>query len=143
MNQLPNPDYAPEFYTSVPAKRLFAWIVDGLVICALCAAVVVFTAFIGLFFIGFLFLIIGFCYRIVTLANGSATWGMRFAGIELRDFSGARLTLPQAVLHTLAYSVSFAFFPIQCISIVLMLTNAQGQGIADMFTGTVMLNRRA
>lgn len=143
MPALPDPIYAPEFYASVPAKRLVAWFVDGLIICAICAAVVVSTAFIGLLFLGALFLMTGFAYRVVTLANGSATWGMRFSGIELRDSSGARLDLGQAVMHTFAYSVALTFAPLQLISIVLMLTTARGQGLGDMFVGTVMLNRKA
>ncbi|MBT8156117.1 RDD family protein [Epibacterium ulvae] len=143
MPALPDPNYSPEFYASVPAKRLFAWFVDGLIICAICIAFVVGTAFIGLFFLGALFLMVGFAYRVITIANGSATWGMKFAGIELRDLGGARLNLGQAVLHTLAYSVSLAFVPLQLVSIVLMLTTAKGQSLADMFVGTVMINRKA
>ena len=143
MPALPDPTYAPEFYASVPAKRLFAWFVDGLIICALCMAVVIGTAFVGLFFLGFLFLVVGFAYRVVTIASGSATWGMRFAGIELRDAHGARLYIGQAVMHTLAYTVCLGFVLLQFVSIVLMLTSARGQGLPDMFMGTVMLNRKA
>lgn len=143
MPALPDPSYAPEFYASVPTKRLFAWFVDGFIICGICLAIVVGTAFVGLFFLGALFVMVGFAYRVVTIANGSATWGMKFAGIELRDLSGARLNLGQALLHTLAYSVSLTFMPLQLVSIVLMLTTSQGQSLADMFVGTVMLNRKA
>ncbi len=117
--------------------------VDVIITCALVAAGVIATAFVGLFFMGFFFLLFGFAYRVVTLANGSATWGMRFAGIELRDTNGGKLDLGQAFLHTLAFSVCFAIFPLHVVSAVLMLTSAQGQGLPDHFVGTVMLNRKA
>ncbi|WP_416361582.1 RDD family protein, partial [Leisingera sp.] len=79
----------------------------------------------------------------VTIANGSATWGMRFAGIELRDGSGQRLGSGLAALHTAGYSLSLALPVLQVISVILMLTSARGQGLTDHFLGTVMLNRRA
>ena len=35
-----------------------------------------------------------FVYRTATLAGGSATWGMRFTGIEFRRGDGTRFDLP-------------------------------------------------
>lgn len=143
MTALPDPDYQAEFYASVPAKRLLAWIVDSLLILLLSTAAVVLTAFVGLFVWPLLYLLVGFAYRVATIANGSATWGMRFAGIELRDGSGRRLDGGQAVLHTAVYSLSLAIPVLQVISVILMLTSARGQGLTDHMLGTVMLNRRA
>jgi len=143
MYHLPDPDRQPEFYSSVPAKRLVAWIVDTLLILALCVLAVVGTAFVGLFIWPFLYLTIGFIYRTVTIANGSATWGMRFAGIEIRDADGERLDAGQALLHTLGYTVSIAVPILQVISVVFMLTSQRGQGLTDMILGTTALNRRA
>ncbi len=143
MYNLPDPDRQPEFYASVPVKRLLAWIVDMFVILLLCLAGVLLTAFVGAFFFGLLWLMLGFCYRVVTLANGSATWGMRFVGIEIRTADGNRLDLPMALAHTAGYTVSIVFPLLQVISIVMMLTGARGQGLTDAFMGTVALNRRS
>ncbi|MGR3758919.1 RDD family protein [Roseobacteraceae bacterium NS-SX3] len=142
MTALPDPDYQAEFYASVPAKRLLAWVADTVIILALSAGAVVLTAFTGLLIWPLLYLAVGFAYRVVTIANGSATWGMRFAGIELRGLDGRRLDMGQAVLHTAGYSISIAFPLLQLISVVLMLTTARGQGLTDGVLGTVMLNRR-
>lgn len=142
MTALPDPDYQAEFYASVPSKRLLAWVVDSIVIFALSAAAVVLTAFTGLLIWPLLFLVIGFAYRTVTIAQGSATWGMRFAGIELRNGTGQRLDSTEAVLHTVGYSLSLTFPVLQVISVILMLTSARGQGLSDHLLGTVMLNRR-
>lgn len=143
MFNLPDPDRQPEFYASVPSKRLLAWIVDTLIVLMLSLAAVVLTVFVGAFFFGLLWLVLSFCYRVVTIANGSATWGMRFVGIELRTAEGNRFDLPMALAHTTGYTISIALPILQVISIVMMLTGARGQGLTDAFLGTVALNRRS
>lgn len=143
MTALPDPSRQPWFYESVPSKRLIAWLVDMAIILAMCIIAVPLTGFIGLLIWPFMMLVLGFAYRVVTLANGSATWGMRFAGIELRAQDGSRFDLGLAVAHTLGYSISFAFPVLQVISVVLMLTSARAQGLSDHFLGTVAINRRA
>jgi len=142
MSPLPDPFNQPQFYASVPSKRLIAWILDLVLIVGACVVALPFTAFLGLFFWPVMLLVVGFAYRVVTLANGSATLGMRFAGIEFRDAHGARFDLSLALAHTLGYSVSMAFPILQVISIVLMLTGARGQGLTDVVLGSVALNRR-
>lgn len=142
MTALPDPDFQAEFYASVPAKRLIAWIIDSILIFALSAGAVVLTAFTGLLIWPLLYLAVGFAYRTVTIANGSATLGMHFAGIELRDGEGQRMDSGTAALHTAGYTLSLALPVLQVISVILMLTSSRGQGLTDHFLGTVMLNRR-
>ena len=143
MFHLPDPETQAHFYENVPAKRLLAWIVDAVLIFLVCLAVLPFTAFTGVFFFPFLMLVVGFAYRVVTLAAGSATWGMRLFAIEFRTAQGERFDLGTAFLHTLGYSVSIAIPILQVISIVLMLTTARGQGLTDHVLGTVAMNRRS
>lgn len=143
MTALPDPDIQAEFYSGVVPKRLFAFVIDTVLIFALSAVIVPFTAFLGLLVWPALYLTVGFVYRVATLANGSATLGMRFCGIELREHSGARLDGGTALLHTVGYTISMAVFVLQIISILLMLTTARGQGLSDHLLGTVMLKTRA
>jgi uncharacterized RDD family membrane protein YckC len=138
----PDPDTQPQFYAAVPTKRLVAWILDMVLIVVICLIIVPFTAFTGLFFFPFLMLVVGFIYRIATLAGGSATWGMRLMSVEIRQGDDRPLDGATAFLHTLGYSVSFAIPVLQLISIVLMLTSARRQGLTDMVLGTVALNKR-
>ena len=138
----PDPHTQPEFYEGVPFKRLVAWLVDMALTVVLCLLVLPFTAFSGIFFFPFLWLVVGFVYRWATLATGSATWGMRLMAIELRESDDRRFDGTSALLHTLGYSVSLAFPPLQVLSIVLMLTSERKQGLTDMVLGTVALNRR-
>lgn len=141
--QLPDAETQPEFYHDVNVKRLLAWLVDTILIVVLCLLILPFTAFTGLFFFPFLALVVGFAYRVITLANGSATWGMRLFSVEILNSQGQKLDLSTAFLHTLGLTISFAIFPIQLISVVLMTTSARNQGLSDLALGTVMLNRKA
>ncbi|WP_127112302.1 RDD family protein [Shimia sediminis] len=139
---LPDPDTQPEFYADVPTKRLIAWVIDTVVIVAMSAVVALFTV-VGLFFFAFLLLIIGFIYRTITLTSGSATWGMRLTSLEMRDRTGRRFDFGSAFLHTLGYHVSLSVFPLQLISIGLMLMSSRRQGLTDHVMGSVAINRAA
>ncbi len=143
MTHLPDPDRQPEFYQSVATKRFVAWLFDIAFISLLCTVAILFTAGLGLFILAFIYGVVSFIYRVVTIANGSATLGMRFMGIELRDAFGERMDTGKALAHTAGYFVSMAFPILQLISVIMMLTNARGQGLTDSVLGTVMINRRA
>ena len=140
---LPDPDRQAEFYADIAVKRLFAWIIDSVLISLLCLLILPFTAFTALFFFPLFYLVIGFAYRVVTIANRSATWGMRLVAVEMRTQRGAPLGFGTAVLHTLGYSLSLSFVLPQVISVVLMLTTPRAQGLTDMLLGTVTMNRAA
>ncbi|WP_299558437.1 RDD family protein [uncultured Sulfitobacter sp.] len=139
---LPDPDINPEFYDGVPTKRLLAWVTDVLIISVLTALAVPLTAFTGLFFLPFLFIVISFAYRIITLTRGSATWGMRLFALELRQADDRPFDLPTAFFHTLGYSISWSIPLIQIASAVLMCTTDRRQGVSDLVLGSVALNRR-
>ncbi len=138
----PDPDTQPQFYEGIPTKRLLAWFVDTVVIVLICLMVLPFTVFTGLFFFPLMMLFVGFLYRWATLANGSATWGMRLMSMEFRQSNDRPMDGTTAFLHTLGYSISLSMPFIQVISIILMLTSARCQGLTDMVLGTVPLNRR-
>lgn len=139
----PDPDIQPQFYEGVPSKRLFAWVLDTIIVAGFTLATIPFTLFISLFFLPFVFFILSFAYRVVTLSRGSATWGMRSMAIEFRDRNDEPFDQSQAFLHTVGYSLSIMIAPLQLISIVLMLSSERRQGLTDMVMGTVALNRRA
>lgn len=140
---LPDPYANAEMYADVPTKRLIAWCVDFLAIAAMTVVLVPITLFTALFYLPFLALMVSFLYRWTTLTMGGATWGMRFASIEIRDARGARPDMLTALLHTLGYHVSVAIFPLQLVSIALMLMSERKQGLTDHILGTVALNRRS
>lgn len=143
MLALPDPQTQPDFYKDVPIKRLLAWIIDSLITLALCIVILPLTAFTGIFFFPLLFLSLGFAYRVITLANGSATLGMRLFAIEVRRADGSALDAGTAFAHTLGYTLSWMVPVFQLISVVMMATTERGQGLSDHVMGTAMVNRRA
>ncbi len=134
------PDYDPQLYDGVTIKRGIAWVFDVVLIAMLCALVLPFTAFTGIFFFPLLMLVVGFFYRWFTLAGGSSTWGMRMVGIRFRDHRGAPLGSGLALAHTIGYSISIAIAPLQLISVILMFVTARGQGLTDLVLGTEAIN---
>lgn len=143
LSGLPDPDTQGEFYADVPLKRLIAWAIDATLIFLLAFLISLLSIGVGFFFFGALILAITFIYRTVSLANRSATPGMRLAAIEMRNHRGERFDLATAALHTLAYQVSVSMVVPQIISIVLMLTTARAQGLTDHALGTAAVNRAA
>ena len=141
MSELPDPHLNPALYAGVPGKRLIAWGIDLLVTLAMTLVFIPLTLFTALLYLPILWMVISFLYRWITLANRSATWGMRFAAITLRGPDGGRLTAGQSFLHTLGYFLSTTIAPLQLISVVLMMVSARKQGLTDLVLGTAMLNR--
>lgn len=137
---LPDPELHAGFYEDVAKKRFGAWIIDTVVIGLLAGLVFIFTAFLTIFIAPFIFMVIGFLYRSVSIANHSATPGMRMMGIELRNSDGNRLDGSMAVLHTLGFTVSFTIFLVQLLSVGIMMTSNSGKGLTDMILGTAMIN---
>ncbi|MEP2642141.1 RDD family protein [Roseobacter sp.] len=140
---LPDPQTQPDFYKDVAFKRLLAWVVDAVLTFVACVVILPFTLFTGLFVFPLMFLVVGSIYRVITIATGSATWGMRLFAIELRDATGGRMTASGAAMHTLGYTISWAIAPVQLVSMVMMAITERGQGLSDQVMGTVMINRRA
>lgn len=140
---LPDPVASPGFYADVPSKRLIAFLADSLIIGGLTVILIPFTAFTALFYLPFLAMLVGLVYRTLTLASGSATWGMRMVAIELRTRRGERFDLLTAAGHTLLFTLFLGMVVPLLISVALMLTTPRGQGLHDMILGTAALNRPA
>lgn len=137
---LPDPELHAGFYEDVTKKRFGAWIIDTIAIGLMTGLVIIFTAFLAAFIAPLVFLVIGFFYRTVSIARFSSTPGMRMMGIELRNSDGNRLDGSMAVLHTLGFTLSFAMFIIQLLSVGIMMTGNSGKGLTDMVLGTAMIN---
>ena len=142
-SHLPDPQRQSQFYEGVTIKRFFAWVIDLLIVGLMMVPLMIFTFGLAVFILPFVFTAVSFAYRVLTLAGGSATWGMRMMAIEFRDIDGRRFDLGQAFMHTLGYTVSLMVAPLQLVSIICMFATERGQGLTDMVMNTVALNRRA
>lgn len=138
---LPDPYDREDLYRDIPTKRLIAWVFDVVMIGVITLAL----SFASIFTLPLLlplFLIISFFYRWWALAARSATPGMRFTSIEILSRDGYKLDGTTAFLHTAGYTFSVVTFPVQLVSIVLMLMTARKQGLTDLVLGTAAVNRR-
>jgi uncharacterized RDD family membrane protein YckC len=140
---LPDAVREREFYEGVVAKRFFAWIVDVALIWIVTLILVPMTAFTAIFYLPFLYFVVSFLYRWVALARGSATPGMRIAAIEFRRGDGEKFDTGTALLHVSGYAISIAMFPVQLVSIALMLVTPRKQGLTDLVLGTAAIRRMA
>lgn len=140
---LPDPYSQPEFYADVPLKRLLAFLADTALLLVVTVLVAVLTLGFAVLFLVPLWWLLNFAYRAITLANASATPGMRLVAIEFRTADGQRFDRQTAFLHTAGFMFSFTFFPVQVISMILMATSPRAQGLTDQIMGCVAINRRA
>ncbi|MEX2519739.1 MAG: RDD family protein [Paracoccaceae bacterium] len=137
---LPDPETDRQFYEGVPARRLFAFVIDVVLVWGITLAVGVLTLGIGFLMLGFVLAAVDFIYRVSTISNRSATWGMRLARIELRARNGRRFDLAHAAGHTIAFYIALAFTPLQLVSVILMAGSAMGRGLHDIPFGSTMIN---
>lgn len=145
MSGLPDPDRDQRFYAGVPSRRLAAWVVDLIVTLGIGVPLALvfglMTLGVGLALFPLILLGVGFFYRVATIASGSATWGMRLMGIELRRQDGTRFDLTAAFLHTALYTVCIGVMILQVASVVGMLGTRYGQGLPDLVLRSAMINR--
>ena len=145
MSGLPDPESDRDFYVGVATRRLAAWIIDAVLILLIGVplALIFGVATLGFGFVLFPMILLGvsFAYRTLTIAGGSATWGMRFVGIELRLSDGSRFGFAAAAVHTAAYLVCFAVFVLQFISCVMIAGTRYGQGLPDLLLGSTAIHR--
>lgn len=140
---LPDPDRHADFYSGTAMKRGLAWIVDTAIILAICVLILPFTAFTALFFWPVFYITIGFLYRWITMARGSATWGMRLVSVSFLDRTGRAFDAGSAFVHTALYTVCISSIVPQLISIASMLVTPRGQSIPDLILGSVCVNGAA
>ena len=141
--QLPDPVLDAQFYAGVPIKRLFAWMIDVVVVFVITIALVLLTIGLGIFVFPLLLFGANLAYRILSLRKWSATLGMRLMGIEVRNMHGNRLEPNEAVFHTGLYIlITLTGLGIPA-TILAMLINDRGQGLHDMLLGTTAINRPA
>lgn len=138
---LPDPHSQAEFYDDVPTKRLIAWIVDSIIIGLFVFLLTLLSIFTALLILPLVWLTVGFLYRWISIAGSSATPGMRLVSIELRRQDGTPFDGTTALLHTAGYTFSVVTFPLQLISIALMLMTERKQGLTDLILGTAAINR--
>ena len=127
-----DPAVHPELYEGVRTRRVFAFLIDFAVILVLMVVAYVVIAIVGVFTLGLLWLlfpavwpVVAILYSVLTLGGPySATPGMRFMGIEIRNVRGERMDYAIALLHALGFWFSVAILT-PLILLVALFTAAE------------------
>ncbi|OAN50821.1 hypothetical protein A6A04_17120 [Paramagnetospirillum marisnigri] len=140
------------YYLGVTPKRVYAYLLDLVVVGLLCGLMFIASLILGILSFGLLWapmmVMIGLvpvAYHTLTIAGPkSATWGMRAAGIKVMsvapgaEASLGRPPLVQALIQTLGFYFSIA---LTCtLVLVVALFNPRRRTLHDMLAGTVVVN---
>ncbi len=145
----PNPTYAaPEdwrAYSGVLSRRVFAFILDYLIVLLLCIPAAVIVFFLGIITLGLgfmlypaLFVIVALLYFGMTLGGPSqASPGMRAMGITLMRMDGRRMDFMTAMVHTvLFWLINSVLTP---LILLVGLFTEKSRLVHDMLLGTVIV----
>jgi uncharacterized RDD family membrane protein YckC len=138
-----DPAIHPEFYAGVRSRRAFAFLIDFAMILALMVVAYVVIAVVGVFTLGLLWFllpavwpVVAILYSALTLGGPySATPGMRFMGIEIRNIRGVRIDYAIALFHALGFWFSIAI--LTPLILLVALFTSRKQLLHDLILGTV------
>ncbi len=147
--QLPDPQTNPELFEGVLTRRVFAHVIDLVIISAIVATVAVVGLVAGFLTFGLAWLampviiplaILG--YYVVTLGGPSrATIGMAMMDIMLTPGRGMPLDGLAILIHPLVFWITvWVAWP---FSLAIALFTPRRQMVQDLVTGTLMLRRSA
>ena len=138
-----DPAIHPELYEGVRTRRAFAFLIDFAVVVALMLVAYVVIAVVGIFTLGLLWLllpavwpVVAILYSVLTIGGpNSATPGMRFMGIEIRNVRGERIDYAIALFHALGFWFSVAI--LTPLILLVALFTPRKQLLHDLVLGTV------
>ena len=143
-----DPYLQPELFRGVPTRRVFAFIVDLLVLCIPVILAVLFIALFGLITLGLgwaLFWLVwpatviwALVYYAATLGGPhSATIGMRLMDLELRTWYGAPAYYLLGAMHAVLFWISLSV--LSPFVILVGLFNPRRRLLHDFLLGTVII----
>lgn len=138
-----DPAIRPARYEGVRTRRVFAFLVDFAVVLFLMVAAYVLIGVVGVFTLGLLWFllpavwpVVAILYSVLTIGGpNSATPGMRFMGIEIRNVRGERIDYGIALLHVLGFWFSVAI--LTPLVLLVALFTERKQLLHDLVLGTV------
>ena len=140
---LPDPALQPEFYSDVPFKRAGAWAIDLVVTLALTLGRAGADAVHQRLFPAASIRAVSVAYRTVMLARYGATLGMMVMALKWRHLNGRAPDATTALIYSSAHAVMWTLFPLQIVSIALILMSSYRQGLHDHLLSTTMLHKIA
>lgn len=142
----PDPLEDPVYYRGILSRRIFAYLMDILVVGAITIALHVMFGIVTILSFGLLGILhalfapifIAFAYHTLLIGSaGSATLGMRAMGLKVYDLEGGRPTLLQALILTVCFYVSIGFSG--GLLLLAVLFNARRRTLHDFIANTILL----
>ena len=145
----PNTTYVPtedwRAYSGVLSRRVFAFIIDYIIVALLCIPAAVIVFFLGVITLGLgfalypiLIFVVAVLYFGLTLGSSAqATPGMRAMGITLMRTDGRRMDFMTAVVHTVLFWVINSF--LTPLILLVGLFTERSRLVHDMLLGTVIV----
>ena len=141
-----DPDTQPDLFDGILSKRIVAFIIDAVLIVALMIPAGLLVLILGFVTLGIgwllfppLFAVVALIYIGLTLGGpGSATPGMRIAGVEVRTWSGQKVFPLLAVMHALLFWFSIGL--LTPLVLLVGLFTRRRQLLHDLLLGVVALN---
>lgn len=147
-----DPLLEPEFFEGVLTRRVFALIIDALIL-----ALPVILAVLLIFVLGIVTLGLGWTlywllpaataiwavlyYGLCFGSAASATIGMRMMSIEMRTWYGAPANFLLGTVHAVTYWISVS--ALTPFILLIALFNSRGRLLHDILLGTVVVNNAA
>ncbi|CAA7623665.1 conserved membrane hypothetical protein [Candidatus Terasakiella magnetica] len=142
----------PRYFMGVTPRRVYAYLLDIVVVGLLMGMAYVASIILGALTLGLLWPLMIFLVSLVPIAyhtltiggERSATFGMRAAGIKVMSLApgavqnGGRPSLLQALIQTVGFYGSCA--PTFCLILVVALFNPRRRTVHDFLAGTVVVN---
>ncbi|WMT90786.1 RDD family protein [Pelagibacterium sp. H642] len=146
-DDLPNPANSPELFEGILTRRVFAFLIDCVIMGILVTIVTLVAGVLGIFTFGLAWLSIPIiipvtfiAYYAVTLGSSSrATLGMRAMDIVLTPTREVRLDGWMAMIHVVLFWISTTILT-PFIVLIGLFTNRR-QLLHDMIAGTLMVRR--
>ena len=141
-----DPATQPDLFDGILSKRIVAFIIDAVLIVALMIPAGLLVLILGFVTLGIgwllfppLFAVVALIYIGLTLGGpGSATPGMRIAGVEVRTWSGQKVFPLLAVMHALLFWFSIGL--LTPLVLLVGLFTRRRQLLHDLLLGVVALN---
>ncbi|WP_269582769.1 RDD family protein [Roseibium sp. Sym1] len=136
----------PELFSGVRSRRIFAFVIDVVVIALLTFGAGILVFFLGVFTLGLGFLLYGILptavaliYVAFTLGGPQAsTLGMRAMGLEMRLWYGAKPYPLLAAVHALLFWFSVSL--LTPLVLLVSLFSDRKRLLHDLVLGTVVIN---
>ena len=147
-----DPLVAPELFQGVRTRRVFAFLIDLVLITIPLALLAAFIFLFGLVTLGlgwFLFAIFSpiaviwalLYYGFTFAGPASATIGMRMMGLEMRTWYGAPAYFVLGAVHAVIYWITVSF--LTPFVVLVAFFNERRRLLHDILVGTVVINNTA